>query len=125
MNETGYNGWKNYETWAIALWLDNDYGTYTLMKGLAMQSIEEVLAEQELNYQLPENRQNLIDKASYRMSDNIKEHIELNNPLAQTASVYTDLLGAAISEADFDEIAQHYLEEDLIDSAISDWEFNS
>ena len=125
MSDTGYNGWKNYETWLIALWLDNDYGTYTLIKGLAMQSVEEVLAENELNYQLPENRQNLIDKASYRMSDNIKEYIESNNPLAAEASVYTDLLGAAISEADFEEIAQHYLEEDLVDSAISDWEFNS
>lgn len=125
MSDTGYNGWKNYETWVIALWLDNDYGTYTLMRGLAMQSVEEILAEQESNYQLPENRQNLIDKASYKMSDNIKEHIESNNPLAAEASVYTDLLGAAISQADFVEIAQHYLEEDLVDSAISDWVTNS
>lgn len=23
-----YNGWKNYETWNVALWLDNDQGTY-------------------------------------------------------------------------------------------------
>ena len=22
---TSYNGWKNYETWNVALWLDNDY----------------------------------------------------------------------------------------------------
>jgi hypothetical protein len=125
MTETGYNGWKNYETWAIALWLDNDYGTYTLMKGLAMQSMEEVLAEKESNYQLQEHRQNLINKASYRMSNEIKKYVEEGNPLAVTASVYADLLGAAIDEADFGEIAEHYLEEDLVDSAIEDWESNS
>ena len=22
--ENGYNGWTNYETWNVALWLDND-----------------------------------------------------------------------------------------------------
>ena len=24
-----YNGWTNYETWAVKLWIDNDEGTYT------------------------------------------------------------------------------------------------
>ncbi len=23
-----YQGWKNYETWAVALWLDNDRASY-------------------------------------------------------------------------------------------------
>ena len=23
---TSYNGWPNYETWAVKLWLDNDQG---------------------------------------------------------------------------------------------------
>ena len=27
-----YNGWKNYQTWNIALWLGNDYGLYNLAK---------------------------------------------------------------------------------------------
>ena len=23
-----YNGWTNYETWNVALWMDNDYPSY-------------------------------------------------------------------------------------------------
>ena len=28
--DTSYNGWANYETWNVALWLQNDEGLYNL-----------------------------------------------------------------------------------------------
>ncbi len=27
-DEKGYNGWSNYETWNVKLWMDNDEGSY-------------------------------------------------------------------------------------------------
>ena len=27
-----YQGWTNYETWNVALWIDNDQGVYEMMK---------------------------------------------------------------------------------------------
>ena len=30
-----YNGWKNWETWNVALWLGNDEGLYSASKSLA------------------------------------------------------------------------------------------
>ena len=28
--DVSYNGWQNYETWNVALWLQNDEGLYNL-----------------------------------------------------------------------------------------------
>ncbi len=28
--DISYNGWENYETWNVALWLQNDEGLYNL-----------------------------------------------------------------------------------------------
>lgn len=33
--ETPYNGWKNYETWNVALWLGNDEELYRIARRAA------------------------------------------------------------------------------------------
>lgn len=33
-----FNGWSNYETWNIALWLDNDEFFYEIVKRAALRS---------------------------------------------------------------------------------------
>jgi hypothetical protein len=32
VQDTTYNGWTNYETWNVALWLQNDEGLYNLAR---------------------------------------------------------------------------------------------
>jgi hypothetical protein len=32
---TKYNGWTNYETWNVALWIGNDQGLYNLARECA------------------------------------------------------------------------------------------
>jgi len=32
LTDTEYNGWTNYETWNVALWIDNDEGLYNLAR---------------------------------------------------------------------------------------------
>jgi hypothetical protein len=32
--DTRYNGWENYETWNVALWIQNDEGLYDLARTL-------------------------------------------------------------------------------------------
>jgi len=33
IEDSTYNGWKNRETWNVALWLQNDYPLYQIVKG--------------------------------------------------------------------------------------------
>ena len=34
VKDTRYNGWTNYETWNVALWLGNDQGSGVIQQGL-------------------------------------------------------------------------------------------
>ena len=86
---TDYNGWKNYETWNIALWLNNDEGTYNYMLELAQEARDE---------------EDLASK--------IEDFLDDNNPLATASpSLYQDILGASLRSADLREIAKSFLEE--------------
>jgi len=35
IEDTTYNGWANYETWNVALWIGNDEALYDIAKGWA------------------------------------------------------------------------------------------
>jgi hypothetical protein len=48
MTAETYNGWANYETWNVALWLGNDEGMYNLARMFAehgYKSLSHLLVE--------------------------------------------------------------------------------
>lgn len=98
MSDEKYNGWKNYETWAVALWIDNEQSSQEYARELAEQSTTDS--------SISEGR-----TAEGVLADILKQWIEEKNPLAETATLFTDLLNAALSEVDWYEIAEHYLSE--------------
>lgn len=100
--DTSYNGWSNYETWVVNLWLNNDQGTYNTCTTLAQRCYEEAVADQVLSRR---------ERACYQLANELKAMIEDGNPLAGESSVYSDLLKASISEVNWKEIANSLLEE--------------
>jgi len=48
LTDTTYNGWTNYSTWNVALWLQNDEGLYNLAldyKDYGYNALAEFLTE--------------------------------------------------------------------------------
>lgn len=92
-----YNGWKNYETWNVALWLGNDQGTYSMLSEMAQEAYDD--------------NDGGDDSAKSDLAKKIESFVDENNPLADQASMFSDLLGAALREVDYYEIAEHYMED--------------
>lgn len=43
LTDRTYNGWTNYETWNVALWIQNDEGIYNLIQQNDICCYEELL----------------------------------------------------------------------------------
>lgn len=102
-----YQGWKNYETWSVALLIDNDQGLYEMVREWA----QEETANAPQSEQVSDDIWSVSEAAKFNLADRIKNYVEEENPLAEDVSMYSQLLSGAISEVDFVEVAEHYLEE--------------
>jgi len=46
--QTEYNGWSNYETWLVSLWLDNDRLTYNALEAIKSENLSAHSKAEEL-----------------------------------------------------------------------------
>ena len=83
-----YNGYTNYETWCVSLWLDNDEPNHLWLRNLVASAA-----------------------SSYDKAQRLKEYVSYDhNPLIDTATMYTDLLGGALSAVNWHEIIENAME---------------
>ena len=52
LTDTTYNGWTNYETWNVALWINNDEGLYNLAREVG--NYEDFVKEVGVGYSTPD-----------------------------------------------------------------------
>lgn len=97
MSDKTYNGWTNYETWNLALWLDNDQGSYEHWRERA----EEVYRDTD-----GDDRR---DDAYTALAKELEADIKESQPTV--TGFRADMLNAALSEIDYREIAEHYIDD--------------
>ena len=108
MNDTKYNGWTNYETWNVKLWMDNDEGSYQYYNDVAHNALH---MASSTDYMTKEQ------SAAIDLAAVIKSDFEEASPLGDDASTFSDLLGAALSNVNWNEIASHLIDDVLEDAA--------
>jgi hypothetical protein len=95
----GYNGWTNYETWVVNLWMDNEQGSQEFFREQAREIYDAAAPCQFFTQE---------ERARLRFADWLKEHYDENIP--DMPGVYGDLLGGALSKVNWNEIARHYID---------------
>ena len=94
-----YNGWSNYETWAVNLWISNEEGSYRYWTDRTRELIAEC-ADGDADR-----------SALSRLARELEEavHEECAIPKANLAS---DLMNAALGEVDWCEIARSWIDDE-------------
>lgn len=97
-----YNGWTNYETWNVKLWIDNSQSTQEYWRFRALNWIA---------ISRPDNYFTLQENAINDLRDELKEEFEKEANIIMeigkaSASCFTDLLYSALSEVNWHEIAE-------------------
>jgi len=102
METQEYNGWTNRETWAVALWIDNDQALHETARDYAETALQEHKGEEEreARYCLSETLRMWIEDDLLTL-ENIKGNHSLWLMLTDVGSLY---------RVNWREVADHYLD---------------
>lgn len=112
MERKEYNGWTNYETWAVALWIDNEQGTQEAIRELVRNTIDGLNQDNTPRTDLTESDFKHLRVCA--VADELKDWLEqmqeeeLGNERVRWG-LFNDLLNAALSEVDYFELARVYI----------------
>ncbi len=110
-DDSKYNGWTNYETWNVALWLGNEEGSSRYWASEAQSCYDTARDTPSANARLTGHEPfTHAERATLALMRQLKAEIEEGAP-DLGASMWSDLLSAAMSEVNWYEIAASLIDE--------------
>ena len=94
-----YNGWSNYETWAVNLWLSNEEGSYRYWTDRTRELIAEC-ADGDAD-------RSALSRLARELEEAVSEECAIPK-----ASLAADLMNAALGEVDWCEIARSWIDDE-------------
>lgn len=94
MTDETYDGWTNYESWLVALWLDNEQGSQEQAREIATQAASDLAAGEAIK--------SLIE-------DDVEAVSGWGSAVPQNGMI-VDLINAALSRVDWREVGAHFRE---------------
>lgn len=95
MSDTTYQGWSNYATRTVNLWLSNDEGDYRFWTATARQALSDHDGDS--------------DAAARYVADAVRETLGEMADASGVDGVLGDLLSGAIDDVDCEEVAQSWV----------------
>lgn len=107
MSDETYNGWTNYETWLVNLWLTNDEGSYDVVR----ETVEAAWSEpvKKIMSSHDPRRVDVVDAVKALVEDWAGVGDRSEDLGTRLVGFQADLLGAALSEVDWFELAECYI----------------
>jgi hypothetical protein len=104
---TEYNGWTNFETWLVNLWMSNDQGSQEYCAEQAQEAWDD--AETDPGYP----GLTRTDHATASLSETLKANSEegAQDWMGTQSGMFADMLNAALSSVNWYEIADRLMED--------------
>lgn len=102
MRTAKYQGYANYETWLITLWIDNEEDSYSQWRNRALDIAKEKTNGKPLRGRL---KRGVIAE----LADELKTEFTDGQPVLE--GFWSDLLSSALGEVDWYEVAETRFDE--------------
>jgi hypothetical protein len=89
MNDDTYNGWSNYETWVVDLWLTNERGSYEYWRDYVESALRQYNGD--------------IEKTVRDVAEHLE--CEFSDSIPEVYGMWVDLINGALSRVDWHELA--------------------